>query len=91
MRVHILTDQTGAGGYGGGRGLGRGRLIEGCRNKVERCTVLSVNLRSRSTKLFAIIYLNLEIYYIVREKLSNIFSYCVLANNAIHRTDTVHV
>ena len=44
-----------------------------------------------STKLFAIIYLNLEIYYIVREKLSNIFSYCVLANNAIHRTDAVHV
>ena len=38
-----------------------------------------------------IIYLNLEIYYIVREKLSNIFSYCVLANNVIHRTDAVHV
>ena len=38
-RVHILTDQTGGGGYGGGRGLGRGRLTEGCRNKVERCTV----------------------------------------------------
>ena len=33
------TDQIGGGGYGGGRGLGRGRLIEGCRNKVERCTV----------------------------------------------------
>ena len=30
-------------------------------------------------------------YYIVREKLSNIFSYCVLANNVIHRTDAVHV
>ena len=26
-----------------------------------------------------------------REKLSNIFSYCVLANNVIHRTDAVHV
>ena len=37
------------------------------------------------------IYLNLEIYYIVREKLSNIFSYCVLANNVMHRTDAVHV
>ena len=24
-------------------------------------------------------------------QLSNIFSYCVLANNAIHRTDAVHV
>ena len=35
--------------------------------------------------------LNLEIYYIVREKVSNIFSYCVLANNVIHRTDAVHV
>ena len=70
-----------------GGGLGRGRLFKGCRNKVERCTVLSVNWRCRSTKLFAIIYLNLEIYYIVREKLSNIFSYCVLANNVIHRTD----
>ena len=33
------TDQTGGGGYWGGRELGRGRLIEGCRNKVERCTV----------------------------------------------------
>ena len=75
---------------GVGRGLGRGRLIEGCRNKVERCTVYSVNWRCRSTKLFAI-YLNLEIYYIVREKLSNIFSYYVLANNVIHRTDAVHV
>ena len=42
-------------------------------------------------KLFAIIYLNLEIYNIVREKLSNIFSYCVLANNVIRRTDAVHV
>ena len=30
-------------------------------------------------------------YYIVREKLANIFSYCVLANNVIHRTDAVHV
>ena len=30
-------------------------------------------------------------YYIVREKFSNIFSYCVLANNVIHRTDAVHV
>ena len=39
MRVHILTDQIGGGGYWGGRGLGRGRLIDGCRNKVERCTV----------------------------------------------------
>ena len=39
MRVHILTDQIGGGGYGSGRGLGSGRLIEGCRNKVERCTV----------------------------------------------------
>ena len=37
------------------------------------------------------IYFNLEIYYIVREKLSNIFSYCVLANNVIHRTEAVHV
>ena len=58
---------------GVGGGLGRGRLIKGCRNKVERCTDKSVNWRRRSTKLFAIIYLNLEIYYIVREKLSNIF------------------
>ena len=33
----------------------------------------------------------LENYYIVREKLSNIFSNCVLSNNVIHRTDTVHV
>ena len=33
------TDQIGGGGYVGGSGLGRGRLIEGCRNKVERCTV----------------------------------------------------
>ena len=33
----------------------------------------------------------LEIYCIVREKLSNIFSYYVLANNVIHRTDAVHV
>ena len=33
------TDQIGGGGYGGGRGLGRDRLTEGCRNKVERCTV----------------------------------------------------
>ena len=66
MRVHILTDQIGGGGYGGGRGgLSRGRLIEGCRYKVERCTVKSVNWLCRSTKLFAIIYLNLEIYYIV--------------------------
>ena len=48
-------------------------------------------LALQSTKLFAIIYLNLEIYYIVREKLSNIFSYYVLANNVIHRTDAVHV
>ena len=76
---------------GVGGGLGRGRLIEGCRNKVERCTVYSVNWRCRSTKLFAIIYLNLEIYYKAREKLSNIVSYCVLANNVIHRTDAVHV
>ena len=76
---------------GVGGGLGRGSLIESCRNKVGRCTVKSVNWRCRSTKLFAIIYLNLEIYYIVREKLSNIFSYCVLANNVIHRTDAVHV
>ena len=91
MRVHILTDQISGGGYGGGRGLGRGRLTEGCRNKVERCTVKSVNWRCRFTKLFAIIYLNLEIYYIVRGKLSNIFSYYVLANNVIHRTDAVHV
>ena len=30
-------------------------------------------------------------YYIVREKLLNIFSYCVLANNVIHRTGAVHV
>ena len=30
-------------------------------------------------------------YYIVREKLSNILSYYVLANNFIHRTDAVHV
>ena len=29
---------------GVGGGLGRSRLIEGCRNKVERCTVYSVNL-----------------------------------------------
>ena len=50
-----------------------------------------MNWRCRSTKLFAIVYLNLEIYYIVREKLSNIFSHCVLANNVIHRTDAVHV
>ena len=71
--------------------LGRGRLIEGYRNKIERCTVWSVNWRCMSTKIFAIIYLNLEIYYIVREKLSNIFSYCVLANNVIHRIDAVHV
>ena len=76
---------------GVGGGLGRCRLIEGCRNKVERCTVYSVNWRCRSTKLFAIIYSNLEIYYKVREKLSKIFSYCVLANNVIHRTDAVHV
>ena len=48
-------------------------------------------LACRSTKLFVIIYLHLEIYYIVREKLSIIFSYCVLANNVIHRTDAVHV
>ena len=34
---------------------------------------------------------NLEIYYIVREKLSNIFSYCVLANNVILCTYAVHV
>ena len=33
------TDQIGGGGYGGGRRLGRGRLIESCRNKVEACTV----------------------------------------------------
>ena len=33
------TDQIGGGGYGVGGGLGRGRLTEGCRNKVERCTV----------------------------------------------------
>ena len=39
VRVHILTDQIGGGGYGGWRGLGRGRLIEGCRNKIEKCTV----------------------------------------------------
>ena len=84
MRVHIQTDHIGYGGYGGGRGLGRGRLTEGCRNKVERW-------HCRSTKVFAIIYVNLEIYYIVREKLSNIFSYCVLANNVIHRTVAVHV
>ena len=36
-----------------------------------------MNWRCRSTKLFAIIYLNLEIYYIVREKLSNICSYFI--------------
>ena len=30
MRVHILTDHIGGDGYGGGRGLGRERLIEGC-------------------------------------------------------------
>ena len=76
---------------GVGWGLGRGRLIEGCRNKLQRCTVYSVNWRCRSTTLFATIYLNLEIYYIVREKLSNIFSYCALANNVIHRIDAVHV
>ena len=34
VRVHILTDQIGGGGYGVGGGLGRGRLIEGCRYKV---------------------------------------------------------
>ena len=51
-----------------------------------------MNWRCRSTKLFAIIYINLEIYYIVREKLSNIFSYCFLAkNNVMHRIDAVHV
>ena len=91
MRVHILTNQIGGGRYGGGWGLGRGRLTEGCRNKAERRTVESVNWCSRSTKIFAIIYLNLEIYYIEREKLSNIFSYCVLVNNVIHRIDAVHV
>ena len=44
----------------------------------------------RSTTLFAIIYLNLEIYYIVREKLSNIFSYCVLEKqrHTSHRCST---
>ena len=36
---------------------------------------LVCKLALQSTKLFAIIYLNLEIYYIVREKLSNITSY----------------
>ena len=41
-----------------------------------------MNWRCGSTKLFVIIYLNLEIYYIVREKLSNIFSYCVLAKTS---------
>ena len=30
-------------------------------------------------------------YNIVHEKLSNIFSYCVLVNNVIHRTDAVNV
>ena len=34
VREHILTDQIGGGGYGGGRGLGRGRLIQGCRNRL---------------------------------------------------------
>ena len=47
-------------------GVGRGRLIEGCRNKIQRCTVVSsVNWRCRFTKIFAIIFLKLEIYYIV--------------------------
>ena len=49
MRVHILTDQIGGAGYGGGRGLGRGRLIEGCRNKVERCPVRELALQVYKT------------------------------------------
>ena len=68
--------------------LVRGRLIEGCRKKIQRCTVQPMNW---STKIFAIIFLNLEIYYIVPKKLVEFFSYCVLANNVIHRTDAVHV
>ena len=52
---------------------------------------LVCELALQATKLFAIIYLNLEIYYTVCEKLSNIFSWCVNANNVIHRTDAVHV
>ena len=35
---YILTDQMVAAGMGVGR-LGRGRLIEDCRNKIQRCTV----------------------------------------------------
>ena len=35
--------------------------------------VSSVNWRCKSTKIFALMCLNLEIYYIVREKLSNIY------------------
>ena len=30
-------------------------------------------------------------YYIVPKKLVDFFSYCVLANNVIHRTDVIHV
>ena len=40
-------------GWGWGR-LGRGRLIESCRNKIQSCTVSSMNWRCRFTKFFAI-------------------------------------
>ena len=51
-----------------------------------------VDWRCRSTDVFAIIFLHLEIYYIVPKKLVAVFLSCrALANNFIHRTDAVHV
>ena len=71
-----------AAGWGGGGGvgrLGRGRLSEGCRNKIQRCTIWSVNWRCRSTKIFAIIFLNFRINCIVPKKLGDILFHIVSA------------
>ena len=57
--------------------LGRGRLSEGCLNKIQRCTFYSVNWPCRSTKLFAIIFLNFEINCIVPKKLGDILFHIV--------------
>ena len=57
--------------------LGRGRLSEGCRNKIQKCTFYSVNWRCRSTNIFSIIFLNFEIYCIVPKKLGDILFHIV--------------
>ena len=64
------------GGGGGGRGLGWGVV------KLGRGA--EADWRCRSTKIFAIILLNLEIYYIVPKKLVNFFFHVVSSQTMLY-------